>query len=172
MTGLPGVVGHMLRIPTALAGAAALLYALAGCSNPPADLKSLAVGAMSKLKVTDRAAPQPNAGFTDAAGKSRSLADFRGKVAVVNLWANWCAPCKAEIPSLAKLAVAYAGKPVAVVPISVGKGDDEAAGRAFIGRNPPLAFYSEPTYTLAFAFRPPVEDMPTTLLYDRHGVER
>jgi hypothetical protein len=61
---------------------------------------------------------------------------------------------------------------VAVVPISVGKGDDESAGHRFIDRNPPLTFYTEPTYKLAFDFKPVVEGMPTTLIYDRHGVER
>lgn len=162
----------MKRIPTALAGALALLYALTGCSNPVRGLKDLATGAMAKLEVTANPAPPPATAFTDASGQSHTLADFKGKVAVVNIWANWCAPCKEEIPSLAKLAIAYEGKPVAIVPISVGKGDDEPKGRAFIARNPPLVFYTEPTYQMAFAFRPVVQDMPTTILYDRHGVER
>ena len=61
---------------------------------------------------------------------------------------------------------------MAVVAVSVGKAEDETAGRAFIDRNPPLTFYTEPTYTLAFAFKPVVENMPTTILYDRKGVER
>jgi len=162
----------MKKIPTALAGALALLYALTGCSNPARGLKDLATGSMAKLEVSASPAPAPATPFKDALGRSHTLADFKGKVAIVNVWANWCAPCKEEIPSLAKLAIAYEGRAVAIVPISVGKGDDEAKGQAFIARNPPLVFYTEPTYQMAFAFRPVVQDMPTTILYDRHGVER
>ncbi|MBA3811672.1 MAG: TlpA family protein disulfide reductase [Caulobacteraceae bacterium] len=156
----------------ALAAVSAILCAAAGCSNSPGDLKPLAKGAMTKLEISRRPVPAPATAFADAAGKTHTLAEFKGKVAVVNLWANWCAPCKAEIPSLAKLETAYSGKAVAVVPISLGKGPDEAAGHAFIDRNPPLSFYTEPSYALAFALKPPVENMPTTILYDRKGVER
>ncbi len=161
-----------VRCALARVGAAALLYGIAACSNTPGDLHALAHGDMAKLIVSDHPAPAPATPFMDAAGKPHTLAEFKGRVAVVNVWANWCAPCKAEIPSLAKLESAYAGKPLAVVPISVGKGDDEAAGHRFIDRNPPLTFYTEPTYKLAFDFKPVVEGMPTTLIYDRHGVER
>lgn len=162
------------RIARALAaaGAAALLYGMAGCSKPAGDLRPLAVGAMAKLKITDHPAAPPATVFHDGEGKARTVAGFKGKVVILNVWANWCAPCKQEIPSLAKLAAAYAGKPLAIVPVSVGKGDDETAGRAFIGRNPPLVFYTEPTYAMAYAFTPPVDEMPTTVIYDRHGVER
>ncbi|MGI8841100.1 MAG: TlpA family protein disulfide reductase [Caulobacteraceae bacterium] len=169
----------MSQIPTprrarrlALASVAALLYGMAGCSQTPGDLKPLARGAMAKLVVSARPAPAPATPFADAAGKAHTLAAFKGKVAIVNLWANWCAPCKAEIPSLAKLARAYAGKPLAIVPISVGKGDDETAGHAFIDKNPPLTFYTEPTYALAYAFKPPIDEMPTTVIYDKAGIER
>ena len=54
-------------------------------------------------------------------------------------------------------------------PVSVGKGEDESAGRGSSPRNPPLAFYSEPSYALAFALKPPIAGMPTTILYDRRG---
>jgi len=163
----------ILRRPLILlTGTVALLYAIAGCSNTPGDLKSLARGAMAKLVVSGHPAPAPDTPFADAAGKPHTLADFKGKIAVVNVWANWCAPCKEEIPSLAKLQTAYGAKGVAVVAVSVGKGDDEAAGRRFIARNPPLTFYSEPAYKLAYAFKPTIEGMPTTLIFDRKGVER
>ncbi|MGI9170561.1 MAG: TlpA family protein disulfide reductase [Caulobacteraceae bacterium] len=155
-----------------LFGMAALSFVVADCSGTPGDLKSMAHGAMANLTVTAHPTPAPATPFADGAGRLHTLPQFRGKVAIVNVWANWCAPCKAEIPSLARLAAAYAGKPLAVVAISTGKGEDETAGRAFIGKNPPLAFYSEPTYALAFAFKPAIEGMPTTILYDRRGVER
>ena len=155
-----------------IAGITALVYGMAGCSKTPGEVKPLARGAMAKLAPSAHPAPAPATPFADAAGKPHTLVEFKGKVTIVNLWANWCAPCKAEIPSLAKLATAYAGKPLAVVAVSVGKAEDETAGHAFIDKNPPLAFYTEPTYALAYAFKPPVDEMPTTVLYDKRGVER
>ena len=162
----------MRNVPLALAGALALLYGPTGCSKAPGRLKDLAVGAMAALKPSATPAQAPSIPFNDAQGRPHTLAEFKGKVLVVNFWANWCPPCKAEIPSLARLAVTESGKPLAIVPISVGKNEDETAGRAFIARNPPLSFYTEPTYRLAFAMNPPAGDMPTTVIYDRHGVER
>ena len=163
---------RLLTRAVATADLVAVLYALGGCSNTPGDLKPLAKGAMAKLTVSDNPNPQPDTIFKDAVGHPHTLAEFKGKVAIVNVWANWCAPCKEEIPSLARLQTAYVGKAVAVVPVSVGKGDDESAGHAFIDRNPPLAFYTEPTYALTYAFKPMVDGMPTTIIYDRKGVER
>jgi thiol-disulfide isomerase/thioredoxin len=162
----------MRKIPYALWATLALLYGASGCSKPGGDLASLAVGAMAALKPTAHPEAAPATPFHDAAGQAHTLAEFKGRVMIVNLWANWCPPCKAEIPSLAKLAQAEAGKPLAIVPISVGKGEDETAGQRFIAAHPPLTFYSEPTYSLAFALKPPAGDMPTTLIFDRHGVER
>jgi thiol-disulfide isomerase/thioredoxin len=127
---------------------------------------------MAALKPTAHPSPEPDAPFKDADRKPHTLAEFKGKVTIVNLWANWCPPCKAELPSLARLATAEAGQPLAIVPISVGKDADETAGRTFIARNPPLTFYTEPTYSFAFALKPPAGDMPTTLIFDKHGVER
>lgn len=162
----------MRKIPLALLGALALLYGAAGCSKAPGGLSALATGPMAALKVIAHPVAPPSVPFKDAHGGLHTLAEFKGKVTIVNFWANWCPPCKAEIPSLARLERAEAGKAVAIVPISVGKGHDDIAGRAFIAKNPPLQFYTEPTYTLAFAFKPPIGDMPTTVILDRHGLER
>jgi thiol-disulfide isomerase/thioredoxin len=163
---------HKLGRRLGQAALAAVLYALCGCSNSPGDLSSLAKGQMAKLQPTKAPAAAPTTVFRDAQGRPHTLAEFKGKVLIVNVWANWCAPCKEEIPSLAKLQTEFAGKPVVVVPVSVGKGDDETQGQAFIGRNPPLTFYTEPTYAIAFAFKPVVEGMPTTIIYDANGVEK
>ena len=157
----------------ALIGVAAALYVMAGCSSKPGGaLRRLASGPMASLVVFDQPAPAPATPFTDAAGKPHTLAEFKGKVVVVNLWATWCAPCVKEMPTLGRLAAAVAGQPVVVAPLSVDRVEDRANAEGFIGRFPPLPFYSEPTYALTFAIKPPVEGFPTTLLIDRQGLIR
>lgn len=160
------------RRAVTLAGVAALLYGIGGCSNPPGGLKALAKGGMDKLSVTENPGPPPKTVFADLQGKPHTIAEFKGKVTVVNIWAKWCAPCVTEIPSLARLQGAYAGKPVAVVAIDVDKGEDIGPAQAFIGKNAPLTYYSEPTFALPYALKPSVQDMPTTIIYDKTGVER
>lgn len=160
------------RRAVSLLGVAALLYGIAGCSNPAPDLKSLATGPMAKLTVIAVPKPAPATVFTDQAGVRHTLADFKGKVTVMNVWAKWCAPCVLEIPSLARLQTAYAGKDVAVVAVDLDKGEDIGPAQAFIAKNAPLTYYSEPTYALPYAVTPPVADMPTTIIYDRRGMER
>jgi thiol-disulfide isomerase/thioredoxin len=162
----------MKEIPIALAAALALLYGVSGCSKPATGLSDLTVGAMAALKPTAAPKPAPSVAFVDAAGKPHTLAELKGKVTIVNLWATWCPPCKAELPSLAALANAEAGKPVAIVPISVDKSDSVPQANAFITAHPPLTFYSEPAYRFAYALSPPAGDMPTTIIFDRKGVER
>ena len=152
-----------------MAGAAAALYVIPGCSSNPGDLKSLASGQMKSLVVEATAAPAPAATFTDAAGKPHTLAEFRGKVVVLNLWATWCGPCVEEMPTLARLETATLGQPVVIVPVSVDNADDVANAQAFIAKRPPLPFYSDPKYALAFAFKPPAEGLPTTVLIDPAG---
>ncbi len=183
-----GVVGHMSETQgggapasksnglIAIAAVAALVAALyAGYAflfKPHnGDLKSLASGPMAKLVVAARPAPQPIEA-QGADGKTLRLSDLKGKVVVVNLWATWCAPCREEMPTLAKLQTRYASKGVKVAPISLDKGD-EAIGkaRAFIAANAPLGFYHG-DYALAFAVKPAAEALPTTLIFDRSGRER
>ena len=54
--------------------------------------------------------PAPEVAFTDMDGKPVKLADFRGKLLVVNLWATWCLPCLEEMPSLEQLQINLADK--------------------------------------------------------------
>ncbi|MGH6970410.1 MAG: TlpA family protein disulfide reductase, partial [Caulobacteraceae bacterium] len=146
------------------------LYVIPGCTSKPAgDLASLAHGQMKTLKVEASPQPAPTTTFTDASGKTHTLAEFKGKAVVLNLWATWCAPCVAEMPTLAQLARETAGQPLVVVPVSVDRVEDRANAEAFIAKRPPLPFYSDPNYALAFAVKPPVAGLPTTLLIDRAG---
>lgn len=159
----------------ALIGVAAVLYIIAQASINPqrqGGLKSLAKGEMAKFEIPAEATVAPVTSFQDAAGAPVRIADFKGKVTVVNLWATWCAPCVIEMPTLAKLADTYEGKPVAVVAISIDRPQDGEKARAFIAKQGSLAFYHDPKMALPFAFKPPTSGMPTTIVYGPDGVER
>jgi thiol-disulfide isomerase/thioredoxin len=167
------MVASSARKGLAWIGAAAALYGIAGCgSNPPgggSDLHGLAHGDMAKLAVESAPYPEPTATFFDAAGKPHTLAEFKGKVVVLNAWATWCAPCVQEMSTLAKLQTAMQGQPVVVIPISVDTKDDEANAEAFLAKRPPLPFYSDPNYAVAYALKPPADGLPTTVLIDPAG---
>ena len=59
--------------------------------------------------------------FPDTAGHYRSMADFRGKYKFIDVWATWCAPCKAEIPYLQQLEAEFQGKEIEFISISIDK---------------------------------------------------
>jgi thiol-disulfide isomerase/thioredoxin len=65
--------------------------------------------------------PAPEMSFTALDGKPISLADFKGKLVVLNLWATWCQPCLKEMPSLAKLE-ATLGPALVVLAVSEDRG--------------------------------------------------
>lgn len=159
----------------ALFGVAAVVYIIAQASFKPVEdngLKSVARGAMAKLELPAEPTPAPTTRFYDAQGKPVQIGDFRGKVLVLNLWATWCPPCVAEMPTLAKLQAEYAGQPVAVVPVSVDTAQAVDQAKLFIGQHQPLAFYNDRDMKMPFAFKPPVQGMPTTIIYGADGVER
>ena len=166
------------RIGWAVLGLIVIVAALYGAirlldkSHGGGDLKALAVGEMSKLVVADQVRPPPPIVALAPDGSTVKLSDLAGQVVVVNLWATWCAPCVKEMPTLAKLQTAYAGRPVKVMAISLDKGaSDIAKAKAFIADKPPLTFYHG-EYNLAFAVDPPTEGLPTTIFYDRSGHEK
>jgi thiol-disulfide isomerase/thioredoxin len=154
-----------------LLGLAALYGAMTHIAKPGGSLKPLATGAMAKLKPVDPPAPPPAKPFEGPGGRPMRVADLEGKVVLVNLWATWCAPCVKEMPTLARLQQAYAGKPVVIVPISVDRGDDVAKARAFIGQHAPLVFHHVET-DWVFGLDPPAQGFPTTIIFDRQGRER
>ncbi len=163
--GLIAIVAVVVLVAALYAGYALIFKPHGG------GLKSLANGPMAKLVVDAKPAPQPIQA-QGPSGQTLKLADLKGQVVVVNLWATWCAPCKEEMPTLAKLQASYAGKGVKVLPISLDKGDEDIAkAKAFIADKAPLGFYHG-DYALAFAVTPAAEALPTTLIFDRSGRER
>lgn len=99
---------------------AALLIALTKAQI--ADAQNLP----NNFVVHDSPRPLTNLQFEDDGGQARSLADFKGKVVVLNIWATWCVPCRREMPTLDRLQTVLGGPGFQVVAVSIDRGGVDA----------------------------------------------
>ncbi len=182
-----------IAVVCALAGLAAVYVMLAPDDNAPGQLA--AAGPAVGEKVADIKAPAPEDGtaalstgemsnfvfkaspeplddvtFVDGDEKPVSLADFKGRVVLLNLWATWCAPCRKEMPGLDRLQAEMGSDQFEVVALSVDRAG-VAASQKFLDqinvKN--LVTYVDPTARVSKPLR--VVGMPTTILIDRDGRE-
>jgi thiol-disulfide isomerase/thioredoxin len=114
--------------------------------------------------------PMPELHFADGDGHPLTLADFRGRAVLLNIWATWCVPCRKEMPSLDRLQARLGGRDLVVVPLSIDrKGADVV--RPFYRKLglASLGVYLDQSGNNASALN--IEGLPTTLLIDREGRE-
>jgi thiol-disulfide isomerase/thioredoxin len=135
------------------------------------DMTKFKVGALSGLEVMPKPPIQPPNVFSGPDGSPVTLAKFKGKVVLVNLWATWCAPCVLEMPMLADLQAAFAGQDFAVVAISVDRADaaQEAKSRLAELSKGKLTFYHDPRMGVVYPMK--ARGFPTSVLYNRKGEE-
>lgn len=141
-----------------------------GGATAVGPLAGLNKGAMAALLVRPKPLDLPAFTFAGADGKPKSLADFKGKVVLLNIWATWCVPCREEMPTLDKLETKLGGKDFAVVAVNTDKGGTEKAA-AFLKETGAsrLALYTDPPGKLFSELK--AVGMPTTLIIDRNGKE-
>ncbi|MBC8073986.1 MAG: TlpA family protein disulfide reductase [Deltaproteobacteria bacterium] len=89
---------------------------------------------------------------------------IRGEVAVIDLWATWCEPCRTTIPRIIRLADAYRDRGLVVLGVHVGPGEANAYARAAGIRYP---LYADPDFVLSD--RIGTRSVPTVLVVDRAG---
>lgn len=68
----------------------------------------------------------------DSAATKKTLANYRGDVLLINIWATWCGPCRVEMPSIERLHEAYADKGLKVIAVSVDEPGSEEQVRSFV----------------------------------------
>jgi thiol-disulfide isomerase/thioredoxin len=139
--------------------------------KPAPELKTFATGQFDKLSQDNKGMPLPPSPFVDEAGAVHSFADYKGKVVVYNIWAEWCGPCVEEMPTLANLQKAFAGKDVAVVPVAAGYPEARASAAKLFARisGGALPFYYDEKFDVNADAKSGA--FPTTIIYDKSGKE-
>jgi thiol-disulfide isomerase/thioredoxin len=150
---------------------------IAGCdrqSEPQPQANAVAVAEpkapepTGTLDISQRGTTAPRDGFFDPAGKPVTLAAFKGKPVLVNLWATWCGPCVREMPTLDNIAT-RAGDKLKVLTVSQDRAGVDIGPTFTKGGFKHLERYRDPDNKLAFAFNTGM--LPTTVLYDSQGKE-
>ncbi|GAB4533455.1 MAG: hypothetical protein Fur0018_22780 [Anaerolineales bacterium] len=145
-----------------------VLSALWGASQTP-KAAAAQKGVPSAIPVKVPARPAPEISLQGLDGQPVTLSDFRGQVVLLNNWATWCPPCKAEMPDLQAYHQAHQAEGFTV--IAVNAGDPPADVRAF-ARDYGLTFpvWPDPNTTVLRAFG--VQGLPTSFVIDRDGMVR
>jgi len=180
-----------LRLVSAAAAIAVLavlagVYGIARLRSNPADaacqpavnaatrLAPLVHGEVAALAVAQTPFRVPNLTFKDAQAHDKTLADWRGRTVLLNLWATWCVPCRREMPALDALQAKLGGPDFEVVAVNIDTRDPQKPLAFFkdVGISH-LAYYTddsarvfEDLKTAGKAF-----GMPTTVILDRAGCE-
>ncbi|EAR50794.1 thiol:disulfide interchange protein, putative [Oceanicola granulosus HTCC2516] len=159
-----------MRLKTAL-----LYIALAGVANTgwadTAALEALREGDMKKLAFHGEPIAAPDdVTFEANGGGDGQLADYEGKVLLLNFWATWCLPCREEMPELAALQEEFGGEDFEVVTVATGRNPPDAMARFFdeIGVDN-LPLHRDPRQ--GFARSMGVLGLPVTVLIDAEGRE-
>ena len=126
----------------------------------------LAGGAQAAGFEARDATPAPELKAQDLAGVTKTLADYRGKVVLLNFWASWCPPCLREMPSMERLRVKMAGRPLTIVALNSAENPKEV--NAYLSKMKlgfPILLDPDGSNTQRWK----VFALPTTFLLDASG---
>jgi peroxiredoxin len=110
--------------------------------------------------------PAPAFDLRDQDGRRQRLADYLGKPVILNFWATWCPPCRAEMPAMQRAHAALAQEGIAVLAVNVG--DDAEAVDEFLTETP-VDFPLPMDRDSQVAQRYPLKGLPTTFVIDPQG---
>ncbi|MGA3138382.1 MAG: TlpA disulfide reductase family protein [Xanthobacteraceae bacterium] len=159
-------IGHLRSNPAAAECAPALETA--------SRLAPLVRGEVAALAVARTPFRLPDLTFKDSAGHEHTLAEWRGRTVLLNLWATWCVPCRKEMPALDTLQADLGGAKFDVVAVNIDTRDPQKPLKFLkdVGIAH-LAYYADDSAKVFQELKAAGKafGMPTTLLLDRSGCE-
>ena len=172
----------LVSVLTGLAG----IYGIDALARNPADaacrpalatvqrMAPLSRGEVAAVAVATTPQLVPNLSFRDAEGRERTLAEWRGRTVLFNLWATWCVPCRREMPALDALQARLGGDNFEVVAVNIDTRnlDKPKAWLKEVGITR-LAYYADPSAKTFQDLKAVGKalGMPTTLVIDPQGCE-
>ena len=131
---------------------------------------ALAEGLPKNFVLHDPPKPVAEIAFDDAQGRTRSLADFKGRVVLVNIWATWCVSCRLEMSELDQLQAALGGAEFEIVPLSIDRSGIETVAKFYAANG--ISHLAKYIDTSGKALRElDAVGLPTTLIINRVGLE-
>jgi thiol-disulfide isomerase/thioredoxin len=162
------------NVRRAAIGIACVLAALVlvGCTSSGSTSGSKFVAGDGTVEIVPEPDRKPAPEITGEMfdGQPFALASYRGKVVALNVWASWCAPCRAEAPTLNQVSREYAAKPVQFIGLNTR--DTRASAEAFVKRfEVPYPNVWDPSAQIQLAFRDtlPPAAIPSTIFVDAQG---
>ncbi len=161
------------------------LYAFYPASDNPAEaqqcrdagktiaaIKPFARGELSAFQPLDDPIDLNGIAFVDGNNKKLTMADWKGRTVLLNIWATWCAPCRREMPALDRLQADLGSSDFEVVPVSVDRGDGSKP-KAFYKKTGvrKLSIYTDSSGAIFDELRKMglLFGLPTTMLVDKQG---
>jgi thiol-disulfide isomerase/thioredoxin len=142
----------------------------AATENAPAGDTEDLTGRLAAFVMKKPPQALPEVKFQDATGAAKTLADFRGKTILLNLWATWCAPCRKEMPSLDRLQRELGSDRFEVVTLALERNGAAAAEKFFkTNKIESLKLYVDPSTRAGSQLR--ALGLPVTILVDPSGNE-
>ena len=163
---------RVLTVPAVVVLGAGVLAGCAGTGSMQGgqgDSDSRYVAGDNSSQIIKNRKPAPQVQGTTLDGKSFKLADLGGKVVVVNFWASWCAPCRAEAPTMQQIYDRNKASGVQFLGVDIKDGQDNAKAFARTFKITYPSLYDQ-AGQIALAFRDiPPNAVPSTLIIDRQG---
>ncbi|HJV64664.1 MAG TPA: TlpA disulfide reductase family protein [Geomonas sp.] len=148
----------MKRLMSAVVLLAVVVMVASGCSKKKEEAALPAI----------EGNPAPDFTLKDMSGRAVQLSSLRGKVVLVNFWATWCPPCRAEVPSMVKLNQAMQGKAFQMLAISIDEGGKDAVTSFFQKENLTLPALLDTDGKVSRLYG--TTGVPETFVVDQKGV--